>query len=172
MLRYNIMTGMPIQRFSAVAAHVWDAVATPDGRTVVIAANKRLLAFCRGTVEPRIFDQTAVLRRTAVVADGSVAAAATTQTVCLFDLAEDWRIWKTPALSSSIDAVAFLPDGRSILAAGHDGLVRTLDAATGAERGRMSVGLSSVTCLSVSASGTTAAASGNSLEAVVWDLED
>ena len=110
--------------------------------------------------------------RVAVAPDGSTVAAATERTVGLFDLDPCRLRWRTPSFGRKISGLAFLPDGRSIQAAGHDGLVRTLDAATGAERGRLAVGLERVTCLSVSAAGTTAAACGDTLEAVVWDLGD
>ena len=79
--------------------------------------------------------------------------------------------WASAPADADLKVLAVAPDGRTLLAGGVDGVVRTFDAATGAERGRLALPVGPIRSLSVAACGTVAVACGDGPTAVVWDLE-
>jgi hypothetical protein len=70
-----------------------------------------------------------------------------------------------------VSALAFTPDGRQILTAAHDGLVRTWDAASGAMVKALDWQMGALTAVTLSADGLSGAAAGLNGKVVVWDVD-
>jgi WD40 repeat protein len=153
-----------------------------------------------------LFDAPGPFREPALSPDGTTLAGAVRGDVVLWSLSDlpapcapptGWRRWLgrpsraavpplTPRLSLSagaerIDAVAFSPDGRQVIAGTAAGTVRTWDVpelSNGVGSARLEPrsvfnwGIGPVTALAVAADGLTAAAGGASGRAVVWDVDD
>jgi len=68
-------------------------------------------------------------------------------------------------------AVAFTPDGRRLLSACHDGLLRIWDAATGQQVTGYDWGIGGLTAITVSPDGLTAAVAGQKGQVAVFDLD-
>jgi WD40 repeat protein len=78
----------------------------------------------------------------------------------------DW-----PAHAGRICQVAFLPDGRTLLSVGWDGILRFWDVASRRQRTAFDFGVGRAHCAAVAPDGMTAAAGGDGA-IVVWDLEE
>ena len=102
--------------------------------------------------------------------DGQRLATITERTLRVIHLASGVRGWRM-SMRQGLRGVAFAPDGRTVLVAGNDRQAATFDAATGAQVGRLELGVGPIRCLAVSAGGTVGAACGGRKTAVVWDLE-
>jgi WD40 repeat protein len=70
-----------------------------------------------------------------------------------------------------IHAIGFIPDGRSVVSAGADGIVRVWDAATGAETRQLNWGIGKICAAAVSPDGMLCAAGGENGKIVVWDVD-
>jgi WD40 repeat protein len=70
-----------------------------------------------------------------------------------------------------IHALGFLPDGKAVVSAGADGVVRIWDAATGAAVRQHDWGIGKVCAAAVSPDGTVCAAGGENGKIVVWDVD-
>ena len=70
-----------------------------------------------------------------------------------------------------IHALGFMPDGRSLVSAGADGIVRVWDAATGAQTRQFDWGIGKVCAAAVSPDGMLCAAGGENGKVVVWDVD-
>lgn len=70
-----------------------------------------------------------------------------------------------------IHAIGFMPDGRAIVSAGADGIVRTWDPGTGSQTRSFDWGIGKVQAAAVSPDGTLCAAGGDDGHLVVWDVD-
>jgi hypothetical protein len=70
-----------------------------------------------------------------------------------------------------VNDLAFAPDGKHLLTAGHDGAVRVWDAATGAAGPVFAWDIGPLTAVAVAPDGLTAATAGSKARVVVWDLD-
>jgi WD40 repeat protein len=160
------------------------------------------------TGKPRlVFDAPGPLRDAALSPDGQTLAAAIRGDVVLWSLADvpapvtappptGWRRWlgrptptvqpltprlTLPAKAERIEAVAFTPDGRRLLAGSAVGSVRLWDlpqlgngvvSTVREPRAVYDWGVGPVTAVAVAADGLTAAAGGATGRVVVWDVAD
>jgi WD40 repeat protein len=70
-----------------------------------------------------------------------------------------------------IHALGFMPDGRAVVSAGADGIVRTWDSTTGAQTRSFDWGIGKVCAAAVSPDGMLCAAGGENGKVVVWDVD-
>jgi len=70
-----------------------------------------------------------------------------------------------------IHAVGFMPDGREMVSAGADGIVRVWNPATGAETRSFDWGIGKVCAAAISPDGMLCAAGGENGKVVVWDVD-
>jgi WD40 repeat protein len=73
---------------------------------------------------------------------------------------------------NQVRALAFTPDGRTLLTAALDGRVAAWDVPTWQLRGAYDWSISRLRCLALAPDGMTAAVGGDTGQVVVWDLED
>jgi WD40 repeat protein len=70
-----------------------------------------------------------------------------------------------------IHALGFMPDGRTLLSAGADGIVRVWNVSAGTEARSFDWGIGKVCVAAVSPDGTLCAAGGENGKVVVWDVD-
>ena len=70
-----------------------------------------------------------------------------------------------------IHAVGFMPDGRTLLSAGADGVVRVWNATTGEQVRSFDWGIGKVCAAAISPNGMLCAAGGENGKIVVWDVD-
>jgi WD40 repeat protein len=102
---------------------------------------------------------------------GRTLAAAAGRVVECWDLDERRRTAVCKGHRDGVHALAFTPDGRSLLSGSADRTVRLWDAASGKERAAWNWGVGRVHTVALSPDGMTAAAGGEKSELVVWDLD-
>jgi WD40 repeat protein len=112
-----------------------------------------------------------IARAMAVSPDSTLAAVAFRHLVFVYRLADRSMILHLGWGSKIIHALAFTPDGRSLLTAGADGLVRMWDVQTWKETRRFDWGVGKISAVAFAPDGLTAAAGGEKGEVVVWDLD-
>ncbi len=106
----------------------------------------------------------------AIDAAGRLFAASTTSALTVWAVATGRGVFQLPAgRGGYITAVAFTPDGRTLLV-GQGESVHSFDTATWAEGQAYDWRAGRVTCLAIAAGGLTAAAGTKTGRVVVWDL--
>src|SRR5262249_1181836 len=103
--------------------------------------------------------------------DGRLLAAANARNVFLLELGQLKPVAVLKGHSKQVNDVAFTIDGRRLLTAGHDGVIRTWDVATKAAGLIYDWNIGPLTALTGASDGLTAAAAGSKGRVVIWDLE-
>ncbi len=107
----------------------------------------------------------------AIAPDGERVAFAVWNAVMVFRLADRTRETTLHWGKYSVTAVAFTPDGRSLLTAGADGTVRFWDVSTWRETRRLDWEIGNIQAVAFSPDGLTCAAGGKNGRVVVWDVD-
>jgi WD40 repeat protein len=110
----------------------------------------------------------------APVADGEdrlLLAAATRRVVDVRNPATAEK-WQLKGHRGDVQALAFAPDGRTLLTGGRDATVRLWDVATGEERACFDWGVGRVRAVAFSPDGMTAAVAGEGQDIVIWDRDE
>jgi len=145
-----------------------------DGRTLLVAGgwwtrtSVGLLDVSASRTE-RLTQERAIIRAVAFSPGGCILATAAGWTVKLWDRYSR-RLLASCKSRRPVNGIAFTPDGRTLLTAGEDRLVRVWDAATGSARTAFDWGAGRLYSLAVSPDGLTAAAGGEGCVAV-WDTD-
>lgn len=103
--------------------------------------------------------------------DGDTLAAVCGLRVQLFALPHGDPLATCRGHPNYIHALGFMPDGKSLVSAGADGVVRVWDAASGAAVRQHDWGIGKVCAAAVSPDGTLCAAGGENGKVVVWDVD-
>jgi WD40 repeat protein len=145
-----------------------------DGRTLLVAGgwwnwtSAGLLDVSASRTE-LLTQERAIVRAVAFSPGGCILATAAGWTVKLWDRYSR-RLLASCKSRRPVNGIAFTPDGRTLLTAGEDRLVRVWDAATGSAVTAFDWGAGRFYSVAVSPDGLTAAAGGEGRVAV-WDID-
>jgi WD40 repeat protein len=108
---------------------------SPDGRLLAVSSHDESRIWIYDTASGRVQWELAVLHSFAPVFSpcGRYLAVPTQNDVLMWDVQSRQHLRSLLGHSSTVAAVAYSPDGRTIASASHDRLVKTWDTATGAE---------------------------------------
>jgi WD40 repeat protein len=154
---------------------VTQVVFTPDSRKLLSAGHDRTVrewdAIWGG--EPRIVCHSPDWIRCLALSPGGdlIAVGGDADSILLATRADDEPFAELCGHDGPVTALAFAPDGRTLLSAGRDGTARLWDVATHRPREAFDWGLGALYSLAVAPDGMTAAVGGADGRAVVWDLD-
>ncbi len=151
----------------------WSVAATPGGKTLAWGSGDRLVT---------VWDVTSPDRRrlppakkgvlaVALPPDGRAVAYTDDWAVRLWDVADRRERTTLTGHKGRVSALAFAPDGRTLMSGGWDKRVTLWDAATGRPRQTFDWDIGRVLAVAFSPDGLLAAAAGDAGRVVVWDVE-
>jgi WD40 repeat protein len=155
----------------------------PNGvKSVATCPAKKLVAWTTGHRKVRVWDITSPSKpfefpqpkdcpAVALSADGRTMAVATDYTAKLFDVEKRRERVVLKGHKAPVVAVAFSPDGRTLMTGSWDQTVRLWDVATGLERANFNWDIGRVYCVTYAPDGLRLAAGGDLGRVVVWDAE-
>jgi WD40 repeat protein len=159
----------------------------PNGvRAIAACPRKKLVAWATGhrkvrlwditTPKPVDFSQDGTCPTVTLSADGRSMAVAVDWTARIYDVEKCRRNPKTPPVllkghKGQVAAVAFSPDGGTVMTGSWDQTIRLWDAATGKERANYHWDIGRVYCATYAPDGLRLAAGGDLGRVVVWDAE-
>lgn len=155
----------------------------PNGvRAVTACRDKKLIAWATHHRKVRVYDITSPTKPTdypqpdpcpAVVlsTDGKAMAVAVGWTAKIYDLEQKRERLVLKGHKGQVAAVAFSPDGRTLMTGSWDQTVRLWDVATGVERANFNWNIGRVYCVTYAPDGLRLAAGGDLGRVVVWDAE-
>jgi WD40 repeat protein len=107
----------------------------------------------------------------ALSADGKAMAVAVDYAVKLYDLERGRERLLLKGHAGKVSAVAFSPDGQTLMTGSWDETVRLWDVTTGRERANFKWGVGRVYCVAYAPDGLRLAAGGDLGSVIVWDAE-
>ncbi len=156
----------------------------PNGVRVVAACpTRKLVAWVTHHRKVRVWDMTKPKSTAtdfmqdkecptlALSADGKTLAVAVDYAVKLYDVERKREQSLLRGHIGKVSAVAFSPDGRTLLTGSWDETVRLWDVASGRERANFKWGVGRVYCVACAPDGLRLAAGGDLGSVVVWDAE-
>jgi WD40 repeat protein len=158
---------------TANAGRVASLTVTPDSKSVVVGGEDktvRVLAVSDGKEKSKI-TLTEIPMAVSLSPNGKTIAVGGFAFLALYETASGKAIATTPDPLGhmSINSLAFMPDGKSVVAGGDGGRVRVFDATNG-KQVRELVGFTKiVNAVSVSSDGKTIAAAGVDNDVRLWD---
>lgn len=121
--------------------------------------------------KPTDFPQKGACPAVALSADGRSMAVAVDWTAKIYDVAKRRELIELKGHKGQVAAVAFSPDGKTLMTGGWDFTVRLWDTATGRQRANYQWDIGRVYCTTYAPDGLRLAAGGDSGRVVVWDAE-
>lgn len=155
----------------------------PNGvRSVAACPSKKLVAWTTGHKKVRLADITSASKpaefpqpkdcpSVALSIDGRAMAVAVDYTAKLFDVEKRRERLVLKGHKGPVAAVAFSPDGRTVMTGSWDQTVRLWDVATGAQLANYNWDIGRVYCVTYAPDGLRLAAGGDLGRVVVWDAE-
>jgi WD40 repeat protein len=158
---------------TANAGRVASLTTTPDSKSVVVGGEDktvRVLAASDGKEKSKI-TLTEIPMAVSLSPNGKTIAVGGFAFLALYETATGKAIANTsdPLGHVSINSLAFMPDGKSVVAAGDAGRVRVFDANTGKQLRELTGFTKIVNAVAVSSDGKTIAAAGVDNEVRFWD---
>jgi WD40 repeat protein len=101
--------------------------------------------------------------------DGRTVATASDNAVVMTDAASQKTLWKAKGHTGMVTAIAFSPDGKTVITGGADKAIRIWDVSTGKNLRMFKGHTRAVTSITVSADGKTLTSAGGK-ETREWDL--
>lgn len=155
----------------------------PNGvRSVAACPAKKIVAWTTGhrkakvwditsSTKPFEFPQPAPCPSVALTEDGRAMAVAVDWTAKIYDLEKRRERVVLKGHKGAVAAVAFSPDGRTLMTGSWDQTIRLWDVATGLERANYNWDIGRVYCVTYAPDGLRLAAGGDLGRVVVWDAE-
>jgi WD40 repeat protein len=155
----------------------------PNGvRAIAACPAKKLVAWVTGHRKVLVWDVTSPTKPTAypqpgacpavaLSADGKSMAVAVDWTTKIYDVEKKRERLVLKGHKGQVHAVAFSPDGRTLMTGSWDFTVRLWDVATGKERANYNWDIGRVYCATYAPDGLRLAAGGDLGRVVVWDAE-
>jgi WD40 repeat protein len=161
----------PVARFDVWVGMSQHIQFSPCGRYFV--AGRSLYDAAQRTLIGGFADSqgTAYAAQLAFAPDGDTLAVVYGLRICLLAMPERREKVILRGHPNYIHAVGFMPDGRSIVSAGADGIVRVWDSTSGAQTRSFDWGIGKVCAAAVSPDGMLCAAGGENGKVVVWDVD-
>ena len=132
-LLWEVATGRQIRRFHNTEGTITSVAFSPDRHTILIASGNAITLLNESTGrEIRQFTAGSV-HCAAFSRDGHRIVVGTERTVQIWDTGSGRMIRHFEGFTGWVEAVAFSPNGRQILAGGLDGIARMWDAENGSE---------------------------------------
>jgi WD40 repeat protein len=155
----------------------------PNGvRAISSCPAKKLVAWATGHRMVRVWDITSPTKPTdypqpgacpavALSANGKALAVAVDWTTKLYDVEKKRERMVLKGHKGQVQALAFSPDGQTLMTGSWDQTVRLWDVATGLERANYNWDIGRVYCVTYAPDGLRLAAGGDLGRVVVWDAE-
>jgi WD40 repeat protein len=136
-----------------------------------VTGHRKLRLWDVTTSKPTDFPQKGACPTVALSPDGRLMALAVDWTAKLYDVAKRRELTELKGHKGQVAALAFSPDGKTLMTGGWDFTVRLWDTATGRERANYQWDIGRVYCATYAPDGLRLAAGGDAGRVVVWDAE-
>lgn len=190
---WDSASGEALHELNGHESWVYTVAFAPSGRTVASGATdgtvrvwdtisgKELKKLTIGPIQPDSRGGKVIVTRVVFSPDGNMLAANYHQSlglggkgesgIVIWEAAAGRDLRRLPGPSADYGSLAFTPDGKTILAAGDDRVIRRMESATGKELSRFTVqGHQSLDVVVFSSDGALAATGGYDGRVFIWDM--
>jgi eukaryotic-like serine/threonine-protein kinase len=180
---WNTQTGALLRHFKVSSQGTPTVAFSPDGRSIVTSSTSQKLRIwdaLGGSLDAngygpmvRLFENAhkGTVERAVFSPDGRRVASTGGGTIKLWDVAAGKLHAALPSPNVQVFALAFSPDGRTLVSGGSDHLVHIWDAESGRERRQLSGQASTVTALAFRSDGRELLSAGSDAVVTLWEID-